>query len=129
MRLRRLAIRFGISLPPEVMIGPGFYIGHYGGIVVHPEVVIGECCNMSHDVTIGLASRGEHFGCPTLGDRVYIGPGAKLFGKIVIGSHAAIGANAVVTRSVPEGAVAVGIPARVISDKGSREYISHADFR
>ena len=68
--------------------------------------------------------RGERAGIPTVGDNVYIGPGAKMFGKIVIGNNVAIGANAVVTRDVPENAVVVGIPARVISFEGSKGYIN-----
>ena len=128
-KLRRLGFAFGISVPPETTIGPGFYIGHYGGIVVHPEVRIGTNFNLSHDVTIGLSSRGERFGCPTIGDNVYIGPGAKLFGRITIGDGAAVGANAVVTKDVPANTVAVGIPARALEgSKGSDGYISHTDY-
>ncbi len=127
-RLRKLGVRFGLSIPAQTHLGSGFYIGHFGGIVVHPDVTIGRDCNISQEVTIGLASRGEFFGSPTIGDRVYIGPGAKLFGRIHVGDGAAIGANAVVTRNVPAGAVAVGIPARVVSMKGSDGYISHTDY-
>jgi serine O-acetyltransferase len=128
-QLRRLGFIFGISLPPETVIGPGFYVGHHGGIVVHTEVRIGANCNLSHGVTIGLASRGERFGCPTIGDNVYIGPGAKIFGKITIGDRAAIGANAVVTRDVPAHKVAVGMPARLLEGSvGSDGYITHTDY-
>lgn len=127
-RLRSLAVRYGISLPPQTVLGPGFYIGHYGGIVVHPSVRFGRDCNLSQGVTIGLSSRGDRFGCPTIGDRVYIGPGAKIFGDISIGHDAAIGANSVVTRSVPDSAVAVGMPARAISSKGSAGYIVNTGY-
>ena len=123
-----MAIRFGISLPPQTELGPGFYIGHYGGIVVHPEVKFGRNCNLSQGVTVGLASRGDRFGCPIVGDRVYIGPGAKIFGAIEIGDDAAIGANAVVTRSVGAFSVAVGVPARVVSNRGSSGYIANINY-
>jgi len=127
-RLRRLAVRFGISIPADTKIGPGFYIGHYGGIVVHHDVTIGANCNLSHGVTLGLSSRGDRFGCPTIGDAVYIGPGAKIFGAISVGNCAAIGANAVVTRDVPARAVVAGVPARIISEHGSAGYICNIEY-
>lgn len=127
-RLHQMSIQFGITLPMEAEVGPGFYIGHFGGIVIHQAVRIGRDCNISQGVTIGLASRGPYFGTPTLGDRVYIGPGAKIFGNIRIGDDAAIGANAVVTRDVPAGTTVVGMPARVINQEGSRGYICNIEY-
>jgi serine O-acetyltransferase len=96
----------GISIEHGAEIGPGFYIGHFGGIVIGGGVTIGSGCDVSQGVTIGVAGRGEKRGSPTIGNDVYIGPGAKVFGKITIGDGARIGANAVVSRDVPAGAVA-----------------------
>jgi serine O-acetyltransferase len=116
----------GIQLPPECEIGPGLYIGHFGNIIVNPRVRMGRNCNLSQGVTIGSAGRGHGMeGVPVLGDRVWIGPGAVLFGAISIGHDVAVGANAVVTRSLPDRAVAVGVPARIISYNGSFDYISY----
>ena len=87
---------------------------------------MGEGCSLSQGVSIGQGGRGATPGVPRVGDRVYIGAGAKVLGNITIGSGVRIGANAVVIRSVPEGATAVGIPARVIrktpqgADEGQR---------
>lgn len=120
----RLSLRYGFDIDFATRIGPGLYLPHRGGIVVNRRCVIGANCNLSHQVTLGIANRGEHKGCPVIGDRVYIGPGAKIFGAITIGDDAAIGANAVVARDVPANAVAVGIPARVISMKGSQGYVN-----
>ncbi|MGE5865508.1 MAG: serine O-acetyltransferase, partial [Rhizobacter sp.] len=106
----------------------GFYIGHFGGIVVNGESVIGKNCNISQGVTLGQANRGRNKGCPIVGDNVYIGPGAKLVGAVRIGDNVAIGANAVVTRDVPDNAVVVGIPARVISHEGSAGYVNNTDY-
>ena len=74
-------------------------------------------------MVIGHAGRGGKQFVPIIGDRVYIGPGAKLFGKIRIGNDVAIGANAVVTKDVPDNAVVVGVPAKIISYKGSSDFI------
>jgi serine O-acetyltransferase len=84
---------------------------------------MGEYCNLSQGVTIGVGGRGENSGCPKLGDRVFIGPGAKILGSISIGNDVAIGANAVVTKDLPDNAVAVGVPAKIISYKGSKDFI------
>lgn len=113
----------GIDIPLEARIGEGLYIGHYGGIVIHPDVRIGANCNLSHGVTIGEGGRPGERGVPVIGERAYIGPGAKIFGRIVIGNTVAIGANAVVNTSVPDGAVVGGVPARILSDAGSGDFV------
>lgn len=124
----RVGIRYGMDIAASTKIGRGFYIGHFGAIVINPGTVIGDNCNLSHEVTIGQMNRGPKAGCPTIGNNVFIGPGAKIMGKIKIGDNAAIGANAVVVDDVPENGVAVGIPARIISLEGSAGYISHTDY-
>lgn len=116
-------ITTGISIPHEARIGRGLYIGHFGGIFINDAAVIGENCNLSQGVTIGLGGRIGKRGCPIIGDRVFIGPGAKIFGAITIGNDVAIGANAVVTKDLPANAVAVGVPAKIISYEGSKDYI------
>jgi serine O-acetyltransferase len=113
----------GIDIPLEARIDEGLYIGHFGGITVHPETVLGKNCNISHGVTIGEGGRFSSRGVPRIGDRVYIGPGAKIFGAIRIGNDVAIGANAVVADSVPDKSVVGGIPARILSDKGSQNFV------
>lgn len=125
-------IMTGISLPFACRIGKGLYIGHFGSIILGHEVVIGEYCNLSHQVSIGQAGRGGIQKSPIIGNRVFIAPGAKLFGGIKIGDNVAIGANAVVTKDVPDNAVVVGIPGKVISHEGSKDFIivrpkSHED--
>ena len=103
----------GICLPQQAEVGPGLYIGHFGGIFIHPDVVMGERCSISQGVTIGVLG-GPRPGVPRLGNDVYIGAGAKVLGNVTIGDGAVIGANAVVLRDVPPGATAVGVPARVL---------------
>lgn len=113
----------GISIPFTAHIGPGLYIGHFGCIIIGKDTVMGENCNISQGITIGQAGRGGRQLTPKLGNRIYIGPGAKIFGGIQIGDDVAIGANSVVTKSLPNKAVAVGIPAKIISYNSSKDFI------
>jgi serine O-acetyltransferase len=122
---RRCMIRFGCDIPLGAKIGPGLYIGHFGAVVVSGHASVGANCNLSHDVTIGMSPRGPRAGYPVIGDRVYLAPGSRVIGAVKVGDGAAIGANAVVTKDVPPNAVVVGIPARVISESGSADYIQH----
>ena len=103
----------GVSLPAHAAIGRGLYIGHFGGIIVHPEAVMGERCTIAQGVTIGVLG-GPRAGVPRLGDDVYVGAGAKVLGDVSVGDGAIIGANAVVLEDVPAGATAVGVPAMVV---------------
>ena len=91
-------------------------------------MIIGSNCNLSHGVTIGVTRRGDKMGVPIIGDNVYIGPGAKIIGRVNIGNNAAIGANCVVTKDVPDFGVVVGIPGKVISYEGSQGYINKTDY-
>ena len=127
--LEHYEYKYGISIPHLTQIGSGLYIGHFGGIVVNVAVIIGENCYIGQGVTLGQVNRGKHKGNPVIGDNVYIGAGAKIIGNIKIGNNVAVGANAVVTKDVPDFAVVVGIPARVISYNGSEEYIERTDYQ
>ena len=118
----------GISLEPKAEIGAGLYIGHFGTIIVGSGVRLGENCNLSQGVTLGVDGRGENRGSPQIGDRVFIAPGAKVFGKITIGDDVAIGANAVVNRSLPDRAVAIGNPSKVVSYNGSFDFIPYTNM-
>ncbi len=95
--LARAKWRFGFELHPDSSIGPGLYLGnHPGGVVVNPDARIGANCNLGHGVTVGQVNRGERAGAPVLGDRVWVGAGAKVLGAITIGDDVLIAPNAVV---------------------------------
>ncbi len=111
----RLATRLGFSIPKNVF-GPGLCLVHYGTIVVSHKCKIGENCRIHPSTSIG-----DYNGTPVIGNNVYIGPGAKLFGPIKIGNNVAIGANAVVNCDIPDNVTVGGIPAKVISQKSSLE--------
>lgn len=120
-------IMAGVSLPAHARIGKGFYVGHFGNIIVHPDTVMGERCSISQGVTIGVLG-GERQGVPQFGNDVYIGAGAKVLGGVTVGDGAVIGANAVVIADVPAGATAVGIPARnIIKDDARASNASASD--
>ena len=119
---RGIEIYSGASISPRAVIGQGLYINHFGSIFVG-AVIIGENCNLSQEVTIGVAGRGSQRGMPTIGNRVYLAAGAKIFGQVSIGDDVAVGANAVVTKSIPDCAVVVGVPAKIISFRGSFDFI------
>ena len=120
--------KYGIDIPPHTKIVSGLYIGHFGCIRVSPNVIIGKNCNVSPWIAIGQVNRGVRKGWPVIGDNVYIGRGAKIIGNITIGNNVAIGANCVVTLDIPDNAVVVGIPGKVISYKGSEGYINNIDY-
>ena len=102
----------GADIAWQATIAPGLVLYHPTGVVVGAGVVIGRNCVLQSCVTLG--GRGSQK-MPRIGDKVLIGAGARVLGEIEIHDNVRIGANAVVTRDVPEGAVAVGIPARVVS--------------
>ncbi|MDM0113322.1 serine O-acetyltransferase [Variovorax sp. J22R133] len=105
----------GIEIHPAAKIGDRVFFDHAMGVVVGETAEIGDGCTIYQGVTLGGTSlyKGakRH---PTLGRDVVVGAGAKVLGGFTVGDGARIGSNAVVTRPVPAGATAVGIPARII---------------
>jgi len=111
----KLAIRLGFSIPPNVF-GPGLCLPHYGTIVITAKSKVGKNCRIHPGTALGA-----YHGAPQIGDNVYIGPGAKLYGDITIGNNVSIGANCVVNKSFPENVALGGIPADIISNKSTKE--------
>ena len=114
IKLRRLQIKLGFTIPINVF-GPGLSIAHYGTIVVSEHASIGCNCRIHAGVNIG-ASAGKD-GAPIIGNNVYIGPGAILFGNITIADNISIGANATVNKSFTNPNVVIaGTPAKVVKE-------------
>jgi serine O-acetyltransferase len=114
----------GICIPNKTEVGGGLYFPRFGAIILS-HGSIGENCTIEQNVTLGIAGRGEERGHPTIGNRVFIGAGAMIVGKITIGDDAYIFPGAVVTRSVPPRAVVMGYPARIVSHDGSFDWIAY----
>lgn len=104
----------GIEIHPGAVIGRRFFIDHGMGVVIGETAVIGDDCTLYHGVTLGGTTWQKGKRHPTLGHDVVVGAGAKVLGPIEIGDGARIGSNAVVVKSVPPGATAVGVPGRII---------------
>ncbi|MGR9578169.1 serine O-acetyltransferase [Pandoraea sputorum] len=107
---------FGIEISPRCPIGKGVFFPHTQGTVIGAKSV-GENATIFQGVTLGAKELDIGYSedaRPVLGDDVIVGAGAKLLGGISIGHRARVGANAVVVESVPEGALAVGVPAKVV---------------
>jgi serine O-acetyltransferase len=107
-----IEVMCGICIHSSATIGRRLTIEHHGCIVIHGASVIGDDCLIRHGVTLGNTGRGDLLGAPCLGNRVDIGAGAKILGRVRIGDDALIGANAVVVRDVPERTAVGGVPAR-----------------
>jgi serine O-acetyltransferase len=123
--LLRYRYKYGIAIPEYTRIGPGLFINRFGGVMVNGDAIIGANCNITHGAMLGQLNRGPNAGSPVLGDDVFLAAGCKVIGHIRIGDRAAVGANAVVTKDVPENGVVGGIPAKLLSTKGSEGYINN----
>lgn len=110
----RVRNRYGIELPYSAKLGRRVVIEHQGAIVIHGDCVIGNDCHIRQGCTLGNKTLDRPFDAPTLGDHVNVGAGAVILGKVTIGDGANVGANAVVVKDVPAGAMAVGVPAKII---------------
>lgn len=121
----------GIEIHPGAKIGRGLVIDHGMGVVIGETAEIGDDILLYHGVTLGGTGKDKGKRHPTLGNNVVIGAGAKVLGPIYIGSNSKVGANSVVLKDVPEGATAVGIPAKnIIKIKEEKsEIIEIKDYR
>ncbi|MBG04224.1 MAG: serine O-acetyltransferase [Rhodospirillaceae bacterium] len=111
----------GIEIHPGAAIGSGFFIDHGMGAVIGETAIIGDRVTLYHDVTLGGVapsidsdSQRNQKRHPTLEDDVIVGSGAQILGPVTVGRCARVGANAVVTKDVPQGVTVVGIPGRAI---------------
>jgi serine O-acetyltransferase len=105
---------YGIELPFDVRVGRRVSVDHQSGIVIHGHTVIGDDCRIRQNITMGVRSLDDPTAAPILERGVDVGAGAVIVGRITIGEGASIGANAVVLHDVPPGALAIGVPAKIV---------------
>lgn len=119
----------GVEIHPGAVIGRRFFIDHGMGVVIGETAQVGDDVTLYHGVTLGGTSWNKGKRHPTLQNGVVVGAGAKVLGPITIGKNARIGSNAVVTKDVPDGATAVGIPGRIITQEQKRKKDGPAEQR
>jgi len=124
-RLDKYSLKLGFSIPENVF-GPGLAIVHYGSIVVNGAAKVGKNCRIHASTNIGASGGSKK--APIIGDNVYIGPGAIIFGEITIGNNNAISANATVNKTIEEeNKMIAGTPAKVIKDIDIKRIIPNAE--
>jgi serine O-acetyltransferase len=121
----------GIEIHPGATIGRRVFIDHGMGVVIGETAEVGDDCTLYHGVTLGGTSWNKGKRHPTLMPGVIVGAGAKILGPITLGAGAKVGSNAVVVKDVPDGATAIGIPARILDaevDKAREEAAKKLGF-
>ncbi|WP_394972468.1 serine O-acetyltransferase [uncultured Croceitalea sp.] len=123
LKYKRLSVKLGLTIPLNVF-GPGLSIVHYGTIIINMKTKVGKNCRIHACTNIGASGGTKE--APTIGDNVYIAPGAKIYGNITIANNIAIGANAVVNKSFEEeGIFIAGNPAQKIKKIDIKKIITH----
>jgi serine O-acetyltransferase len=107
-----------VDIHPGATIGKRFFIDHGAGVVIGETAEIGNDVTMYHGVTLGGTTWNKEKRHPTLGNNVLIGAGAKILGAITLGDNVRVGANSVVIKDVPPCCTVIGIPGRIIQQKG-----------
>jgi serine O-acetyltransferase len=118
---RKIRNTYGIDLPYTVKLGRRVVIEHQSAIIIHGYCTLGDDCIIRQGVTLGNRYLDKPLESPQLGDRVNVGAGAKILGKVNLGDDVNIGANAVVLSDVPAGKTAVGIPAKILASTNNHE--------
>ena len=117
--LDRKSRKYHFQIPYETKIDKGFYIAHFGRIIIHPKAVIGNNVNVSTGVVIGTQFRGSRKGSPHIGNYVWIGANAVIVGKINIGNNVLIAPGAYVNFDVPDNSIVIGNPGLIRQSPGA----------
>ncbi|MCD8201250.1 MAG: serine O-acetyltransferase [Clostridia bacterium] len=113
--------RTGIEIHPAAKIAPGVFIDHGSGVVIGETAEVGEGTVLYQGCTLGGTGKETGKRHPTVGKNCVISAGAKVLGGITLGDYVKVGAGAVVLRDVPSHATVVGVPARIVRIRGSKE--------
>ncbi len=126
-RYKRLQIYCGIELDQHTNVGYGLRLPHKGAIVIHPNAVIGNNCEIMSCVTIGNNILKDRDAVAQIGDNVLICSGAKIIGHINIGNNVIIGANSVVNKNIKDGVIIAGVPAKILAENKDKSYLINCE--
>ena len=122
LRLMHLSHKTQIQIPARTNIGEGFYIGHLGRVIIHPDAKLGKNINIATGVTIGAENRGSRKGTPVISDNCWIGTNAVIVGNIKIGTDVLIAPLSYVNFDVPDHSIVAGNPGRIIPKENATEH-------
>lgn len=126
LKLKLMSYKTHIQIPARTRIGEGFYIGHSGRVIIHPEAELGENMNIGTGVTIGYENRGDRKGAPVFFGNCWIGTNSVVVGKIKIGEDVMIAPLTFVNFDVPPHSIVIGNPAKIIhKDNATKDYIQN----
>lgn len=113
-----------IQIPARTRIGDGFYIGHTGRVIIHPDAILGKNINVGTGVTIGYENRGKRKGAPRIEGNCWIGTNSVVVGNVTIGEDVMIAPLTFVNFDVPPHSIVIGNPAKIIHKENStQDYI------
>lgn len=124
VKLKRMSYKTHIQIPARTEIGEGFYIGHTGRVIIHPEAVLGKNINIGTGVTIGYENRGERKGAPVFSGNCWIGTNSVVVGNVKIGEDVMIAPLTFVNFDVPPHSIVIGNPAKIVhKENATEEYV------
>ena len=121
VKLKLMSYKTHIQIPARTKIDEGFYIGHTGRVIIHPEAVLGKNINVGTGVTIGYENRGKRKGAPVLDGNCWIGTNSVVVGNIKIGEDVMIAPLTFVNFDVPPHSIVIGNPAKIIHKENATE--------
>ena len=121
VKLKLMSYKTHIQIPARTKIGEGFYIGHSGRVIIHPEAQLGKNINVGTGVTIGYENRGERKGAPTFEGNCWIGTNSVVVGNVKIGEDVMIAPLTFVNFDVPAHSIVIGNPAKIINKENATD--------
>ena len=126
VRLKLMSYKTHIQIPARTQIGEGFYIGHSGRVIIHPDAKLGKNINVGTGVTIGYENRGQRKGAPTIEGNCWIGNNSVVVGNVKIGEDVMIAPLTFVNFDVPPHSIVIGNPAKIINkENATKDYIEN----
>ena len=126
LKLKKISRKTHIQIYARTQIGEGFYIGHFGRVIINPDSIIGKNVNIATGVTIGQESRGKRKGSPIIGNNVWIGTNSVIVGNVKIGDDVLIAPLSYVNFDVPSHSIVIGNPAKIIpKENATKDYINN----